>query len=647
MKINFHKFKCIGSNEIGLFSSDIHFLRNLAPEIHSMSPIRRILAFANPHKKYIFGSLLFNLLYSVFQIASAGTILPVLGMLFGSIKEKKELVKPTFSGNISDYFSYLKDWIYYIVESKAQEHGAITILAYLCIITAFAFLLRNLFRYLGALSLIYYRVGVTKDLRGTMFRKILSLPVSYFNEQRKGDMMSRMSNDVGEVEGSILGSLVELINAPFMLISTLVTLFYISPQLTLFTLIVLPVMGTMIALIGKSLKKDAHKAQAEMGTIFSIVDETLKSTKIIKIFNADKIINNRFTQSMNRWIESSVNVGKKRELASPMSEFLGSITFLIITWYGGKEIIQNQSISPEEFLVFLAMFFQILPPAKSLANSISTMQKGAPALTRVMEVLDADIKIDEIKNPIVLKEVKEQIEFRNVSFYYNEGHAIIKNFNLTIPKGKTIALVGQSGSGKTTIANLLARFYDVTEGEILIDGNNIKNLKINDYRQLLGMVTQESVLFNDTVENNILMGKPNATKEEIMEAAQIANAHQFIVQLENGYETNIGDDGSKLSGGQKQRLSIARAVLKNPPIMILDEATSALDTESERFVQDALDKMMENRTSLVIAHRLSTIQKADWIVVMEHGNIVEQGTHKELIQKQGIYKKLVELQDFE
>ena len=612
-----------------------------------MNPYRRILAFANPHKKYIFGSLFFNILYSVFQIASAGTILPVLGMLFGTINNDKLLVEPVYSGNMSDYFSYLKDYAYYLVEVNAREHGALTVLAWLCVITAFAFFARNIFRYIGSLMLIYYRVGVAKDLRTSMYQKILTLPVSFFTEQKKGDMMSRMSNDVGEVEGSILGSLVELVNSPFMLISTLITLFYLSPELTFFTLLVLPVMGTLIALIGKSLKKQAHEAQTEMGNIFSIVDETLKSAKVIKIFNADKLLNNRFTTSINKWLNAAVGVGKKRELASPMSEFLGSITFLIITWYGGKQIIENQSLSPEEFLVFLAMFFQILPPAKSLANSISTIQKGGPALERVIEILDADIKIDEKENPISIQTLENSIEFKNVGFYYNEDRTILKNFNLTIPRGKTVALVGQSGSGKTTIANLLARFYDATEGEILIDWNNIKDLKVRDYRQMIGMVTQESVLFNDSVYNNILMGKPDADREEVEAAAKIANAHDFILNLSDGYDTNIGDDGNKLSGGQKQRVSIARAVLKNPPIMILDEATSALDTESERFVQEALEKMMENRTSLVIAHRLSTIQKADWIVVMERGMILEQGTHKELIDKNGVYKKLVELQDFE
>ncbi|MEI7489194.1 MAG: ABC transporter ATP-binding protein, partial [Chryseobacterium sp.] len=569
------------------------------------------------------------------------------GMLFGTIKPEKYESAPIYSGDILDLFTYLKEYSNYYVQKLVTDHGALTVLAWLCVITAFTFLLRNIFRYLGSFLLINYRVGVTKDLRGAMYRKILSLPVSFFTESRKGDLMSRMSNDVGEVEGNILGSLVELINAPFMLISTLVTLFFLSTEMTLFSLLVLPVMGTMIALVGKSLKKDSHEAQNEMGTIFSIVDETLKSSKVIKIFNAEKIMDNRFMQSMQKWISSSIRLGRKKELASPMSEFLGSITFLIIAWYGGKQIIVEQSISPADFLVFLGIFFQILPPVKSLSTSISNVQKGEASLKRVLEILDADVKIEEVAEPVSITTLQQNIEFKDIGFYYDKDNLILKNFNLTIPKGKTVALVGQSGSGKTTIANLLARFYDVSEGEILIDGVSIKHLKLQEYRKLLGMVTQESVLFNDSVFNNILMGKPDATKEEVINAAKIANADIFITQLPNGYDTNIGDDGGKLSGGQKQRVSIARAVLKNPPIMILDEATSALDTESEKFVQDALEKMMENRTSLVIAHRLSTIQKADWIVVMEKGDIVEQGTHHELIAKRGVYNKLVELQNFD
>lgn len=602
-----------------------------------MNLYRRILRFAAPHQKYIYGSLFFNILYSLLQIASIGTLLPVLGILFGT--EKAEI-----KGNATS--DQLKRYLYNTVNEEIAKHSALDVLLWLCIIVAVAFFLRNIVRYLGSYLLIFYRVGVTKDLRGAMYRKILSLPVSFFSEQKKGDLMSRMSNDVAEVESNILGSLVDLINSPFMLLGTLISLFFVNPQLTIFSLLVLPVMGGLISVIGKSLKKDSHAAQHELGNIFSIVDETLKSTKVIKIFNAEKLLDNRFTNSMSRWISNSVSLGRKRELASPMSEFLGAITFLIITWYGGKQILVNHTMQPQDFLVFLGLFFQILPPIKSLSTSISNIQKAEASLVRVLDILNADVQVEVSHNPVSINDLNDKIEFKNVGFFYEKDHLILKKFNLVIPKGRTVALVGQSGSGKSTIANLLARFYDVTEGQLLIDGNDIRTLNLKQYRGTLGMVTQESVLFNDTILNNIAMGKEDASQEEIIAAAKIANAHQFIENLPEGYSTNIGDDGNKLSGGQKQRLSIARAVLKNPPIMILDEATSALDTESEKFVQDALDKMMENRTSLVIAHRLSTIQKADWIVVMERGEIVESGTHQDLMQMRGTYFKLVELQNF-
>ncbi|UJF30705.1 ABC transporter ATP-binding protein/permease [Kaistella sp. 97-N-M2] len=611
-----------------------------------MKPLQRILSIAKPHQKYLFGSIFFNLLYSVLQIFSIVTMLPILRILFKLDKEVDTNIVPVYSGKFADYFGYMKDMAYYKIQLNINEYGAIQVLAVLCGITAMAFLLRNLFRYLGSYLLVNYRVGITKDLRTAMYDKFLKLPVSFFTEQRKGDMMSRISNDIGAVEGGIMGSLVDVLNAPFMIIASLITLFILSPQLTLFSLLVFPVMGIIIAWVGKSLKRQATAAQEELGNLFSLVDETLKSSKVIKIFNADKILKNRFNRTTNDWQKYAIGMSRRRELASPMSEFLGSVTLLIITWFAGTEIINGTNKDPVTFLAFIGVFFQILDPAKKLSNAFSSIQGGMASLDRVSEVLDYDLKIDEIENPVPISTLKSQIEFKNIGFFYDKDNVILKNFNLTVPKGKTIALVGQSGSGKTTIANLLARFYDVSEGSILVDGENVKNLKVTDYRNLLGMVTQESVLFNDSVFNNILMGKPEATEEEVMAAAKIANAHEFIENLPDKYYTNIGDDGNKLSGGQKQRVSIARAVLKNPPIMILDEATSALDTESERFVQDALEKMMENRTSLVIAHRLSTIQKADWIVVMERGIIVEQGTHQELYAKQGMYRRLVDLQNF-
>ncbi|MGS0748051.1 ABC transporter ATP-binding protein [Halpernia sp. GG3] len=611
-----------------------------------MKPLKRILFFAKPHQKYLFLSVFFNILYSVLNIFSVATMLPILGLMFGTVKKVDTSAKPVWEGGLSHFFTNAKDWAYYTIQTQIDQHGAVKVLAVLCTITAVAFLLRNIFRYLGAYLLVNYRVGITKDLRTAMYDKFLKLPVSFFTEQRKGDMMSRISNDIGAVEGGIMGALVDVINSPFMIISSLITLFLLAPNLTLFSLIVFPVMGVLIAWVGKSLKKQAHSAQQELGNLFSLVDETLKSSKVIKIFNADKILTNRFNHTTNEWQRFAIGMSRKREMASPMSEFLGSVTILIITWFAGTQILQAHTMEPETFLVFIGLFFQILDPAKKLSSAISSIQGGLASLERVSEVLDYDLKIEEVENPTSISDLNGKIEFKNIGFYYDVDNVILKNFSLTLPKGKTVALVGQSGSGKTTIANLLARFYDVSEGEILIDGVNIKELNLKEYRHLLGMVTQESVLFNDSVFNNILMGKPSAPEEEVISAAKIANADQFITQLPNSYHTNIGDDGNKLSGGQKQRISIARAVLKNPPIMILDEATSALDTESEKFVQDALEKMMENRTSLIIAHRLSTIQKADWIVVMERGEIVEQGTHQELMERKAVYYKLVELQNF-
>ena len=611
-----------------------------------MKPFKRILFFAKPHQKYLFVSIFCNIMYSILNIFSVATMLPILGLMFGTVEKVDTSKPPINSGRLVDFFGYAKDWAYYTIQTNIDQHGSVKVLAILCTITATAFLLRNLFRYLGAYLLVNYRVGITKDLRTAMYDKFLKLPVSFYTEKRKGDMMSRISNDIGSVENGIMGSLVDIINSPFMIITSLITLFILSPQLTLFSLLVFPVMGGIIAWVGKSLKRQATAAQEELGNLFSLVDETLKSSKVIKIFNADKILKNRFNATTNNWKKYAIGMSRRREMASPMSEFLGSVTILIITWFAGVQILTEQTMEPETFLVFIGMFFQILDPAKKLSSAISNIQGGMASLDRVSEVLDYDLKVDEIMNPLPIYTLQNQIEFKNIGFFYDKDNVILKNFNLLIPKGKTIALVGQSGSGKTTIANLLARFYDVSEGEILVDGENIKNIKVTDYRNLLGMVTQESVLFNDSVFNNILMGKPDATEEQVISAAKIANAHQFIDELPEKYYTNIGDDGNKLSGGQKQRVSIARAVLKNPPIMILDEATSALDTESERFVQDALEKMMENRTSLVIAHRLSTIQKADFIVVMERGIIVEQGTHQELFEKKGMYRRLVDLQNF-
>ena len=611
-----------------------------------MKLLRKVLIFVRPHQKFLWGGMFFNILYSILQVFSVLSMLPVLRIIL-KIDKVDTSQKPTYDGNMTEIVTYLKDLAYYKIQTASEEYGGVVVLAWLCIIVGIAFMLRNLFRYLGAFFIVNYRTAITKDMRLAMYKKFLKLPVSFFTEQKKGDLMSRISNDIASVEGGIMGVLVDIINAPFMIIFSLITLFMLNAKLTLFSLVVFPIMGGLISWIGKSLKKQAGYAQEELGNLFSIIDETLKASKVIKIFNANKILYNRLLTTIDNWKRHSIGMSRKRELASPLSEFMGSITMLLIAWFAGRGVITGENQDPLTFLAFIGLFYQILAPAKQLANATSSIQGAAASVERIFEVLEYDLKIEEIENALPIQNLENKITFNNVNFFYDKDNVILKNFSLEIPKGKTIALVGQSGSGKTTVANLLARFYDVNEGNILVDGENIKNLKMSNYRQLLGMVTQESVLFNDTIYNNILMGKPHATEEEIISAAKIANAHQFIQNLPEGYHTNIGDDGNKLSGGQKQRISIARAVLKNPPIMILDEATSALDTESERFVQDALDKMMANRTSLIIAHRLSTIQKADMIVVMEKGQIVEQGTHQELMNLNGVYKKLVELQGFE
>lgn len=607
--------------------------------------LKRVLQFAKPYRKFLLGSLFFNILYSLLQVFSVVSMLPILNILFKQTEPIE--APPIYDGKLGNSFNYLKESIYYEIHLAINEFGGVKVLAWLCGITAVAFLLRNLFRYLGSFLMVNYKVGVTNDLRVAMYDKFLKLPVSFFTEQRKGDMMSRISNDIGVIENSIMGTLVDAINAPFMIISSLVMLFLLDAQLTLFSLIVFPIMGLIISSVGKKLKRQAGYAQEELGNIFSLVEETLKSSKVIKIFNADRLLKKRFLITSHNWKQHTIGMSRKRELASPSSEFLGSITMLLITWFAGVNIIRGETTDPAVFLSFIGLFFQLLDPSKKLSSAISSVQSGIASLDRVYEVLDYDLAVQEVENPKNITNVENAIEFKNIQFYYDKDNVILHNFNLKIPKGKKVALVGQSGSGKSTVANLLARFYDVKEGSITIDGTDIRELHLQQYRTLLGMVTQESVLFNDSVYHNILMGKPNATQEEVITAAKIANADAFINQLPEGYNTNIGDDGNKLSGGQKQRLSIARAVLKNPPIMILDEATSALDTESEKMVQDALDKMMENRTSLVIAHRLSTIQKADLILVMERGNIVEQGTHQELYNQNGIYRKLIELQNFE
>ncbi|WP_312074829.1 ABC transporter transmembrane domain-containing protein [Chryseobacterium sp.] len=597
-----------------------------------------------PYKKSIAAGIFFNILYALFNIAAMLFFMPVLNILFDK-KAERVKTQPVYEG-IESAGSYLKDSFNFYIQQLELEKGPEYILLITCIMFISMFFLRNIFSYFSEFYLTFSRTGVSRDFRIKLHDKILDLPVSFFTNSRKGDVFARITSDVGEVESNILNSLIDIIRSPIVIIITMGYLLYSNFQLTIFTLIVFPIMGTLISIIGKSLKKDTGEAQNELGKMYSFVDETLVGLKIIKIFDASPQIKKRFDEVLNKIRFLSLRLFKKKALASPVSELLGAITIGMIVYFGGRLAIKGEGLSGSEFITYIALFYTILQPLKSLSSAISNIQKGEVSAKRIFDILDAEYDIKEEKDAKEITGFTNNVEFKNITFGY-EDRNVLKDFSLSIPKGKTVALVGQSGSGKSTLANLITRFYDVIQGEVLVDGQNIKHVKLSSYRKLFGLVTQDNILFNDSIRNNISLGNPNASLEEIQEAAKIANAHDFIMDLPKQYDTSIGEAGGKLSGGQKQRISIARAVLKNPPIMILDEATSALDTESERFVQDALENMMQNRTSLVIAHRLSTIQKADWIVVMEKGKIIEQGTHHELIAKKGMYNKLVELQNFE
>lgn len=610
-----------------------------------MSLFKRAIQYTKPYRSSFFIAIACNFLYAIFNVLALAFMMPILNILFDE-KTKPILVKPEYSGNLLDLKDFASDYSSFFMNQLATESGPLQVLLISCISFIILFLFRNIFSYLSEFFLIDLRSGVSRDFRVDIHNKILALPISYFTEKKKGDMLVRISSDVGEVEGNILNGLVEILRSPIMIIVFVTALFITSYQMTLFALIVFPIMGTLISIIGKSLKRDAGKAQVELGNIMSYVDETLNSLKIIKIFNAENQITKRFDGSINHFRKLLQKVMKKRALASPTSEFLGAITIGMIVFFGGKLSLEGNGLKGSEFLFYIATFYTLLDPIKRFSRSLSDIQKGQVSAQRIFEVLDTEISIQDQPNAIKFTEFNHQIEFKNVSFGYADRN-VIDNFNLTIKKGETIALVGPSGSGKSTIANLVTRFYDVRKGEILIDGVNIKDIQIKSYRKLFGLVTQDSILFNDSVYNNISLGDDSPTMEKVSSAAKIANAEEFIIKLPNQFEESVGESGGKLSGGQKQRLSIARAVYKNPPIMVLDEATSALDTQSEKWVQDALENMMNHRTSIVIAHRLSTIVNADKIIVMENGEIKESGTHTELLNRNGIYTRLIQLQNLD
>lgn len=606
---------------------------------------RRALQYILPYKKSIAIGIFFNILYAVFNIFSIILFIPVLKFLF---KTGMPTVphRPTYDGSIKNLPDYAEQLFNFYLNQVQQERGPEHVLLLTCIFFITMFMLRNVFSYFSEYYLTYSRTGVSRDFRSQLHDKILDLPVSYFSDTRKGDIFARITSDVGEIEGNILNSMIDIIRSPVVIIITMGYLLYSNFQLTVFTLIVFPVMGTIISAIGKSLKKDTGEAQQELGKMYSYVDETLVGLKVIKIFDASPQISRRFTDTLNRIRDLSLKLFKKKALASPVSELLGALTIGMIVYFGGRLSLQGKGLGGAEFIAYISLFYTILDPLKKLSNAVSNIQKGEVSAQRVFEVLDADYHIKELSNAKEISTLQHQIEFKDVSFAY-EDREVLSHFSLTIPRGKTVALVGQSGSGKSTVANLITRFWDVQAGAVLVDGIDIREVKLSSYRKLFGLVTQDNILFNDTIANNIALGVEHPSEADIISAAKVANAHQFIMGLPHGYDTNIGEAGGKLSGGQKQRIAIARAVMKNPPVMVLDEATSALDTESERFVQQALENMMLNRTSLVIAHRLSTIQSADIIVVMEQGKILETGTHHELYAKNGTYRKLVDLQNFE
>jgi len=606
-----------------------------------MNYFQKILKYAKPYTKYAYLNVVFNILYALFNVLSVLSFIPVLGILFG--KDDKVYTKPVFEG-ITNIFKYAQGSLNYEITLLLDSGGTDKALMFICILSFSLFFLKNLFRYLASFVLAYLRNGVVKDLRDSLYHKIIELPLAYFSEKKKGDIIARMTSDVQEVEVSFLTSLETVVREPLTIALTLISMFAISAKLTLFVFILLPVSGFIISSISKKLKAKSLLAQQETGNFLSFIEETLTGLRVIKGFNAEDKIEGKFKSSTNEFRNLMTSVIQRKTLASPMSEFLGSATIIAILWFGGRLVLgDNSDMEPQEFFGYIGLFYLVLNPAKAISTAFYNIQKGNASAERILTVLETETTIKDKPEAISNPSFEKEISFENISFKYKDEF-VLKNFSLTINKGQTIALVGQSGSGKSTLANLITRFYDVNKGAIKVDGIDIKDITQKSLRGLMGIVTQESILFNDTVKNNISLGVEEASLDQVIEASNIANAHEFIKDLPMQYETNIGDSGNTLSGGQKQRLSIARAVLKNPPIMILDEATSALDTESEQLVQKALEKMMENRTSLVIAHRLSTIQKADLILVLKKGEIVEQGKHNDLLDKKGEYFKLVSMQ---
>jgi subfamily B ATP-binding cassette protein MsbA len=604
-----------------------------------MKRFATILGYLKDQKKSIGLYFVFNLLSILFSLVSLAMLAPFLQLLFG--KEKLINTRPEFVFSANGIMDEMK----YFLSTLIRDHSAVYALGAICIVIIISILLKNLFLYLSYRVLAPMRNRVMTRLREDLYLKILDLPIGFFTEQRKGDIISRMSNDANEVEWSVMSTLEGLIRDPMNILIILVALIFLSPVLSLFLFVLLPLTGFVIGRVSRSLKREAKTAQEQLGTLMSVLDETLGGLRVIKAFNAEKIIGGKFLGTNNYLNHVRNKIMFRRDMASPMSEFLGVVVLCCVLWFGGRLALHGQAgLQPNTFITYIVFFVQIINPAKSLSTAFYNAQRGSAAIGRIEDILQAPVTVKDLPNPKTLSSFRDCIEFRNVRFAYDDA-VILDNINLRIEKGKTVALVGSSGAGKSTLADLIPRFHDVSEGELLIDGVNVREYSLQSLRSQMSIVTQEPILFNDTITGNIALGNGRAEPESIRQAAKAANADEFIMMKERGYETNVGDRGSKLSGGERQRLTIARALLKNPPILILDEATSSLDTESERLVQDAINNMMRNRTSIVIAHRLSTIRHADEIIVLQKGKIVERGSHDQLMARAGFYRKLVDLQE--
>lgn len=606
-----------------------------------MEYLKKLSVFILDFKKYGILNIISNIFYAIFSTLAMVSLMPMINVLFGespSVTQEPSLEE--LGGNYKVYFS---DYINYLITKTTIDQGAEKALLYLIITIISMFLLKNLFSYLGLYFITFLKNGVLKNLRNAIYSKIVTLPVSYYSEKKKGDILSRISDDVNQVQNSLLAILELIIKEPLQILFAIITMFLISVKLTVFVFLFIPIAGAIISRIGKSLKKNSDRVQREQGVFLSTLEETLGGLKIIKSFNAEKRFNSKFNDSTERFYQFANTLHNRQNLAGPTSEFLGIATIAGLLWYGGSMVLIEQTLTGGAFITFMALSYQILTPAKAISKATYRVRTGNASAQRILEIIDEESPLEDHKKSINKNDFNSSIELKNIYFKYEDDY-VLSDFNLTIPKGANVALVGQSGSGKSTIANLISRFYDVNNGSILIDSVDIKNIKKQSLRKLIGLVTQDSILFNDSIRNNVAISDNAISDEEIIEALKVANAWGFVSKLPDGIHTNVGDSGNKLSGGQKQRISIARAVLKNPPIMVLDEATSALDTESEHLVQKALENMMKNRTSIVIAHRLSTIQNADTIIVMQQGQIIEKGSHEDLIEKKGAYNSLINMQ---